>query len=80
MKIYPEAFVRIVGFSENLLNPKVGEERAKELLRTYKTSVISHNFSKILMLYNSRGNQILYNIRKILILYNLKEGISSPKF
>ena len=80
MKIYPGAFVRIAGFSKNLLNPGVGEEKAKDLLRIYKTSVILYNLSKILILRNSRKNRILYNYRKILILYNPKKGVLSPKF
>ena len=80
MKIYPGAFVRIVGFSKNLLNPRVGEEKAKDLLRIYKTSVVLYNLSKILMLYNSGKNRILYNYRKILILYNPKKGVLSLKF
>ena len=80
LKIYPGAFIRIVGFSKNLLNPGVGEEKAKDLLRTCKTSVVLYNLSKILMLYNSRKNYILYNYRKILILYNRKKGVLSLKF
>ena len=80
MKIYPGAFIRIVGFSKNLLNPRVGEEKAKDLLRTYKISVILYNFSKILISRNSRKNRILYNYRKILMLYNPKKGVLSLKF
>ena len=72
--------MRIVGFSKNSLNPRVREEKAKDLLRTCKTSVVLYNLSKILMSRNSGKNRILYNYRKILILYNPKKGVLSLKF
>ena len=80
LKIYPGAFIKTVGFSKNLSNPRVREEKAKDLLRICKTSVVLYILSKILMLYNSRKNYILYNYRKILILYNPKKGVLSLKF
>ena len=72
--------MRIVGFSKNLSNPGIGEEKAKDLLRTYKISVILYNLSKILMSRDSGKNCILYNYRKILMLYNPKKGVLSLKF